>query len=114
MAPAACLLAYRLALLRRGYAVTQDAVSPEIGCGTGIHLLAVASELIDQRQRFVGDDLLQLIFRRAGARHISGTCLCRGGLAGRSWGKMNGASVGAFTGRTARRCRTTSAPWPWR
>jgi hypothetical protein len=75
--PAASLLAYRLALLRCGYAVTQDAVSPEIGCGTGIHLLAVASELIDQRQRFVGDDLLQLIFRRAGARHIGGTCLCR-------------------------------------
>jgi 2-polyprenyl-6-hydroxyphenyl methylase/3-demethylubiquinone-9 3-methyltransferase len=61
--PADPLLAYRLALLRRCYAVTQDAVLLEIGCGTGIHLLALAGEFA----RAIGTDISRAMIAAATA-----------------------------------------------
>jgi len=59
--PAARLLAYRLALLRRCYHASHGAVLLEIGCGTGIHLIALAGEFA----RAIGTDISEAMIQAA-------------------------------------------------
>ncbi len=61
--PAARLLAYRLALVRRCYPVAPEAVLLEIGCGTGIHLLALADEFAQA----IGTDISAAMIQAATA-----------------------------------------------
>ncbi|NOT57103.1 MAG: class I SAM-dependent methyltransferase [Deltaproteobacteria bacterium] len=61
--PAARLLAYRLALVRRCYHVSSEAVLLEIGCGTGIHLIALADEFA----RAIGTDISEAMIQAATA-----------------------------------------------
>ena len=62
--PAECLLAYRLAIIRGLMATSRVGTLLEIGCGTGIHLVALAESF----ERAVGVDLSSAMVRVAG-RH---------------------------------------------